>query len=472
MNEIFTHFISREPIDDFRRIGYITWFSTTFPTSEFRGEDLIMKAYCDYSSILGVPYKYKYFATYLSTELKPFLIQTGVRVPGTDSMSFDDPASLEGAYTVTREYMLNQFRHLESYESELPDFPVAAKAFMQGQITNRFVEELQHSYDTLSSKEDAWLATNEALDRLTMLRDVYDMAFLEELENARPREELSKVRKFICDTGMSIIDGGISGGVHTGQLFGIEAQPGAGKTRFALGTWAYRTAVYYKKDVIYYQLEQTEAEARAILVARHVFELYNLIITDELILTDSVPEEHKQKVKAAEIDLFESGKYGKIKIKRTTLYVNNMIQVFKKDDKLFGPFTMVIVDYMGLIEQTEEKYKAAMLDYQVIKYAFRKFKRYVDGTEKCGIAVSQFNDKGIEAAKADKTITTNMAQGGIEVYRNTDQNIAISATKQMEATNKLRLSQPKKRGSRGWDTTVVDTSMGISYIYVNQQAVV
>ena len=114
------------------------------------------------------------------------------------------------------------------------------------------------------------------------------------------------------------------------------------------------------------------------LIARHVFTLYNIQVSDSMILFNRVPDELKAKVTAAEIDLFESGKYGKIYINRTDLYVETLSQVFRKDDKLHGPFKMLIIDYMGLIQSRGNKYQRDKLEYQIINESFRKYKNYVE----------------------------------------------------------------------------------------------
>lgn len=384
MHDIFSHFISRDTKDDGRRVGYILWFVDTFPSFEFKGEDFIMRLYCEYCARLGVPMKSQYFSVYLSTELRKILIETRVKLPGTDNLSYDEPTGLESAYQVATEYLQNEFSILESYSSDIQDFPVAADAYMSQRLSERTVEELGKAYEVLSSSDNSQATVDYALDRLILLRDIYSKEHIDQLEDVALREVGTTDFNFVTDTGIRIIDDDISG-VYTTQLFSVEAQPGTGKTRFALGVMAYRTAVLYKKNVVYYQLEQTEAEAISMLVARHVFTLYNIQISSGMIQFNRVPPELQDKVTAARIDLFESGKYGKIKIINTDLYYETLEQVFRKDDKLFGPFDLVIVDYMGLIMQKPDKYHKEKLDYQVIAESYRKMKHYMRSTRKCGL---------------------------------------------------------------------------------------
>ena len=463
MHEIFTHFISRDPKDDGVRVGYIMWFSDSFPISEFSGEERIMKYYCDYSARLQVPMKAEYFDTFMSTELKKILIKDSIRVPGTDNVSFSDPAGVETAFRVTREFLQNEFRILESYESNIEDFRVAADAFMSQKLSDRTVEELSNTYETLSKSDNTRDSVEYALDSLLMLREIYSTDVLEEINDTAPETEQFK---FLMDFGIPVIDSDI-GGLYTSQLFGIEAQPGTGKTRFSLGVVAYRAAVLYHENVIYYQLEQSVPEARAMLTARHVYTLYKIQMSDDMILRGKVPKEYQAMVKAAEIDLFESGKYGKIFIKNGDLYEDTLTQTLRKDDKLHGPFDIVIIDYLGLIERKETTYAKRKEKYMVIGDACRKIKRYVQRTRKAALCISQFNQEGIDAGLNDKEITPGMAEGGIAVYKHSDQNLALSRTLTMKLQQKLKISQPKIRGTAGFGSAIIDTRLGFCYFYQN-----
>jgi len=127
---------------------------------------------------------------------------------------------------------------------------------------------------------------------------------------------------------------------------------------------------------------------------------------------------------------------------------------------------------MGLIMQRSVKYQKDLLEYEVIGNSYRIIKNYVKRTRKCAIVVGQFNDKGIQAGEADKPIIPNMVQGGIAAYRHSDQNLALSFTKVMKAQQKLRISQPKIRGTAGFNTAVIDTRLAFCYFYqIKQQQI-
>ena len=463
MDEIFTHFISRDKADDSVRVGYLLWFTDNFPAIEFSGEDLLMYHYCMYSAKLEVPLQYDYLNVFMSTELKKILIRDRVRVPGTETYSLDDPAGAESVYQVTREYLQNEFRILESIESYVTDFKVQADAFMSRKLSTRTVEELSRTYEMITESDNTRQSVENALDSLLILREIYSADSLEDLEYANNNRDQFE---FVMDFGIPVVDNDI-GGLYTSQLFGVEAQPGTGKTRFAYGVIAYRAAVFYKKNVIYYMLEQTKAEGEAMLTARHVFTLYGLQISDEMILKNKVPADLKEKVETARIDLFESGKYGKIHIRCGDLYDDTLLLTLRKDEKLHGPFDVIIIDYLGLIDQVVKQYGKEKLKYQVINDACRRIKRYVARRKKSAVCISQFNKEGITAGNADKDITPDMAEGGIAVYKHSDQNLALSRTLTMKLQQKIKISQPKIRETAGFGSAVVDTRLGFCYFYQN-----
>lgn len=78
------------------------------------------------------------------------------------------------------------------------------------------------------------------------------------------------------------------------------------------------------------------------LVARHTLQMFGDIISDKMITTRSVPPELQPKVEAARIDLFESGKYGKIGIQETDLYLEDFIEKIKTQDRINGPYDIII----------------------------------------------------------------------------------------------------------------------------------
>lgn len=457
MDKIFCHFISRDD-DGMQRLAYASWFISAIPIEEFDSDEKLFWKYIEFSEKLNAPIRSKYFELWLHTELRPVLHQTGAHVTGCEALSFDDPVAFETAVKTTTRVMQDNFTLLETMQSELDDFKLEIAIYFTTKRNERLTAGLSDIYTKLNDTDDAVYASDYALEVISDINEIYNKTKLEDLGVKLGNHEM----RFVTDCGLPAIDKD-SDGIFTSQLFGIEAQPGTGKTRFALGTYCYRAAVLYHQNVLFLALEQKEEEIRSMLVALHVFYMFNIQISDKMIRTKKYPKEYDSQVAAAEFDLFESGKYGKIVALEETLYVQTFVTRLRNLDRLKGPFDLIVIDYMGLIKVKKEKYQKDMTIGDRISEVYENFKAYVRTTNKAGIAVGQFNKEGIAAGEADKTITPDMAQGGIAVYRHTDYNIAISRTETMKLQQKVRFSQPKVRASAGFGTFLADTRLGFCY---------
>lgn len=463
MDTIFSHFISRDgDSDGKRRLAYASWFISNIPESEFQGDELIFYKYLDFSERLNVPIVYKYFQVWLDTELSQVLHTCKARVNGTESLNFDEPVSFATACRVTKDVMSDNFNILEAMESALDDFKIDISSYFSRRRKERLTQALASTYDILNQADSVTEASAYAMDNIGVIDSVYDLEKLEELnydiDNSNGDEHLGKV----SDSGLPALDTD-SLGIYETQLFDIEAQPGIGKTRFVLGTYVYRALTIYKNNVAYFALEQKESEVRAMLIAHHTFQMFNVQVTSKMINTGNVPKEVAAKVEAARIDLFESGKYGTFYVEECSLYIETFLSKFRMLDRLKGPFKLICIDYVGLMESNPGPFKKQLLEHEIIRTALRTFKSYLRHTKKAGISISQFNGKGITAGENDKEISTDMAQGGPAVFRNTDYNIAISCSNAMKLQQKRRVSQPKVRDSKGFDSFIMDTRLGFCY---------
>ncbi len=412
-------------------------------------------AYCNK---LAVPLQQKYLEIYMSTELKRFLVTNKIKVAGTETLSYDEANALATAIDTTKEVMLAEYKQLTLQEISLEDFPVEAHKFMRERLDERTVEILGRTYDMIANHGDAGVGAEWCREQLSALAAVYDVATVEDISNVSvPLSEMEPV----VDTGIPAIDNDLCAVFRT-QLLDISAPPGAGKTRFALGVFAHRAALA-GKNVLYFTLEQSKAEAHAMLVARHTLHLFNAIISDKMITTKSVPAELQPKVEAARIDLLESGRYGKIEVVEADLYLETFIDKVKTLDRINGPFDLIILDHMSLLMSLPPKYGRALDDYKIVAKGYRLFKRYVRHHRKAGISVNQFNREGISASKADKEIDATMGAGGIEAYRSTDANITITYTEVMAAQGLRRVSLPKSRSSVGFGSIILNTRLGCCY---------
>ena len=459
MDKIFSHFLSRGDDKDARRLANASWFIEAIPIDEFESEEKLYWKFIEYCSKLNVPLKLKYFDVWLDTELRSVLRNTNVHVSGCEQLNYNEPLAFETAVSSSKKILRDNYLQLEVEVSDLDDFNVDMAAYFTNKKNDRLTESLTSIYHKLSDTNDADIASEYAADLVNNLNHIYDKRKLEDLGASHGKTKM----EFVTDCGIEPIDKD-SGGLHTTQLFGIEAQPGTGKTRFTMGTYMYRAAVLYKKNVVFYSLEQTVDELEAMLIATHVFYMFGLQLNDKIIRKGTYPKEYAAQVEAARYDLFESGKYGKLVCLEDTFHVKTFVNRLRTIDKLKGPFDLVIIDYMGLIRgDGDGKGSRDMTLADRINDSYEFFKAYVRRSKKAGIAIGQFNATGIDAGEHDKNITPDMAQGGIAVYRHTDYNIAISRTDAMKLQQKCRFSLPKVRSSAGFERFIADTRLGFCY---------
>lgn len=457
MNQIFKYFVDRESNND-KQLAYAYWFVQTFPEVEFEADDKIFYKFMQYCTKLNVPLKEKYFDIYMSTELRHILRSSGIHVTGTETLSYDDPSAFENAVRVTSEIMHDNMRTLVSMDVDVNDFIFDMKVYMAEKRKERVTAIMSQTFDRMQNADNTEDAVNTLMGETDMIRSIYSDEAVDVLaETSTVESKMTRVAEF----GLPAIDKD-SDGIWTKQLVGIEAQPGTGKTRFAVNI-LYNAVVKNKTDSLFITLEQSREEIEAMFISKHVYTLYNTVMPSNLIKRDKVPDNYKDQVEAARIDLFESGKYGKLHIAEDSLYVETFIQSLRTYDRLYGPFSLMCVDYMGLIESKGENFRKEKTLYDIIKSAFRQYKKYVRQTNKAGIAISQFNREGIEAGNKDKAITTDMAEGGIAVYKNTDFNIAISMNDSMKSQNRRRFSQPKVRDSKGFSSLIVHVRLEMCY---------
>jgi hypothetical protein len=453
MHSIFSFFISPEDGDEYaqKRLAYQSWFCSQFPISEFDGEEYIFVDFMNFASKLNVPLHPRYLDIYLNYELRQILVRKNVRVRGTETFSFTDPMGLETAVRITAEVMRQAFHTCNPAEN-ISDFPIAMHVFIRSRLNEKTMALFTKVHSLISERQDSEEAVVLARDRIQELNDIYNT---DKIDDITEITNCGKEMEFLCDTGLPAIDNATFG-LHRQELSGLEAPSGAGKTRFALGAWVYRAVTKFKLKVIYYALEQSVTEVRAMLTARHIASKFSKLVPDKFITAGVVPENLRSTVSTAQLDLFDSELF---KVCAKDLTLENFTETLRNNDRLFGPFDVVVVDHMYLISSANTK----LAQHEIILRAYRKFKQYVRSTNKGGIAVNQFNREGIAASENDKDIDQTMAAGGIEVYRSTDFNIAITATPTMRAQGIRKFHLPKARSTEQVHPFLVDTRLGQCY---------
>lgn len=435
-------------------IGYCEFIVLNFPSTVFTGLDKLMYDFVDYCTKLSVaptPISLDY---YIATDMRKFLIRNKLYVPGTEGMSYEDPNSVSTVVETTKQVFLSAFKELTYIPATEGEFSLAMKKFMDDQLSAAIIESAQTLYRDISSTDDKQLAASKHLERMLIIQSMYDPSILESINPKSSKEELTPVSRY----GIDVVDRD-NGEILKTRLYGIEAAPGVGKTRLQIQV-VHIAATEYKSNCLIVALEQSVSEIEAMLVARHCWTLYGEIIDDNAARQNKLTPDLESKVAAARIDLFESGKYGKIVIMDKSRVgdfdVDNFIPKLRMFNHVHGPFDLISIDYMSLIDPSREIRE----DYHLTRYSYRRFKRFLLVNGIAGLALQQLNAKGIDATINDKDIAPDMAQGGIEVYRSPDYNVAIACTQLQKQREQVRVCLPKVRNSRGFPTTLINVKQG------------
>lgn len=460
MHDIFKHFIQRAPSEKAKRTAYLMWFVDQFPLMEFTGEDYYFQCYAKFSADLEVPFKINYLEVFISTELKRLMVSSRVKIPGTEEYNFDELTALETAFLIMSDVMKADFQMLEAMESEIDDFKVEIVSFCKDKLRDRYISVLSKHFEMAQKKHDSFDAIDDSIDDLMLLKEIYNLDAINEMVDEVDGEVSQAEMQFVVNSGLPGLDKYMTG-LYGSQLLTLAGPTGYGKTRMAVGIWCYRAAVEFKRNVAYYVLEQKKSEIVNMLVAVHVFRLFGIIISDDMMNKHLVPEDLKDKVEAAKIDLFESGKWGKIFICETEMFSDTFIHKIKIHDRLKGPFDLIEIDYMSLIDPPEGKSHVGS-DWQATRSAYRVFKRYLRRTNKAGIAVDQYNKEGDAVAKEDKDLLPSHWQHGMEALKSCDYSLGFSATTVMRSQNLLTLQNPKVRSTAPMPRMMLRTRLEIS----------
>ncbi len=468
MLNMFGYFFSKptdaEDVAEIRH-AYATWFTSEIPEAEFTGTDRLLFHYVEFLTYVHSRITIDRVLDLMSTDLRAYVIKHRIKVPGTEEFSLEDPVGIDMIVNITKNIMQDEMNALVQADYNVEDFPSATTVFFKKSRERRLTETYTKGFQMLQEKTDKRVGSDDAFEftqeSLSLIDEVYDLRKLEDIGFAST-ENSDRAFKFVCDSGIPTIDMDC-GGIYTCQLFGIEAAPGVGKTRFASSVFAYRCAVVHRRNVLYFAIEQSRKEIECILVAHHIFQLYGLRVPDTQILRDSITDpDIKAKVATARFDLFDSGNYGKIYIVSGQLLLNTMVSRMKVLDRLEGPFSLIIVDYMFLLRHIAGSRERALDRTEIIRRGYQDFKAYLLKYGKSGLAVNQLNREGIAASYADEDIDETMAAGGIEVYRSTDYNIVLTRTNTMKQQGIMRIQNPKQRGSAGYTSFLLNAYHDVS----------
>ncbi len=447
--------------------GRLSWFIETIPRSLFAGIDAILYDFLVYCNKLGIPAKRKFLEVFLRTEGLQLIKQENIRVESTEIFDYNEPCALEEAYRVISSATLTAYDTYTAGSVDNSEFKAAMKVFMEEVKANELQTMLSQAYTKITAGDNRDTIILEMQNKLDLLTDTFSDERLEDIdfiEGKSYKQGEKNKQKFLFETGIPCIDGDI-GGMYTRQMWTFTGPPGGGKTRFALVQFAYRAAVIGKMDVLFDELELSQGEVENILIAYHIINLYRgrVKIPDRDMTKGRLDEQQKQIYEAAKVDLFESGKYGKIVIDCRGLDVSTLkrkrLQYFKLNPKT----RLWIVDYIGLLEHNpKDKYAKHLVKYEIITEGIRIIKKISSVADIGTLCLCQYSDDGIKAMAAGKPVVPGMTEGGHVISRHSDYDIAMTMTEEQELAGVRLLSTVKKRAAAGFKNIPLRTDLAVS----------
>ena len=462
LSNIFKWFTLQEDMT----VPRISWFVKQFEPTDFDGIDRMMVAFLHYCSWLCIPAERKYMQTFLQVDGKRAVREYHVRLDMVEGFDYNEPAAFEEAYRVIVATSLQAYDTYLTVDLDGHLFKVDMSAFMTTEKSEATRKVMAENFPKLGEGSDVDDVIDSIQADLGSIQRKYDRKYLDKLDfltgNAASRGE--ETLDFLFHTGIPCIDGDI-GGAFTRQVWAFTGQPGAGKTRFAMAHFAYRAAVVGKLDVLVDELELSEMEIKNMLVAHHIVYLYGqkIKIPDSLMNKGQLTAEQKRIYEAAKMDLFESGKYGKIMIRTDSLVVEDIQKDIMSIARMNRNFKVWIVDYAGLVESHPlDKYARRLDEYERIAELYKTGKKVVKDANLFMLVLNQFTKEGILAATAGKTIVAGMVQGGQIVERHADYDFYMTMTEEEEIANMCSMSTLKKRGATGFKNIPFTKDLSVS----------
>ena len=463
MDEIFKWFtLQEEP----QTVVRIFWFAKKYEPKDFEGVNRMLVAFLHYCAKLDLVASRKYLQAFLQVDGKSAVKKHKVRVDTLEGFNYDEPAAFEEAYKIIVSVTLQTYDMYCQVDLEDRAFKVDMSSFMTKEKSEAVRRLMANNFPKLSSGDDVDDVMDELQYRIGVVRDKYDIDYIDELDyySGQTSTKESGSFEFLFKTGIPCIDGDI-GGMFTRMLWSFTGQPGAGKTRLITAHFVYRCAVVGKFDVLFDELELTKMEIDNMLIAHHIVYLYGgkIKIPDSVMNKGEMTSEQKAIYEAAKIDLFESGKYGRITVREKELVIEDMYKEVISYRKYNKNFKLWVVDYVGLVEsKPKDKYAKHLEEFERIAIAYKTGKKLAKRANIGVLFVNQFNEKGVEAAEAGKTIHAGHVQGGQIIQRHSDFDWVMTMTEEEELAGIRSMSTVKKRSAKGFRNRPFSTDLAVS----------
>lgn len=443
---------------------YVDWFARMFKPKDFSGINRLLMCYIIYCSKLSIVAKRTYMEAYLKVDGKQDVKKHNIKIDSMASYDYKEISQLEEAYRVIQNIALTTYDDYVGLDLVEHDFKVDMYDFMTKMRSELIADALMNTYPHLNDGSNISEVSADLRNELTNLDNIYDTNKIKDVDFMQEDSDEDDEMTFLAKTGLPCIDGDI-GGIYTRLIYTITSQPKGGKTRLSFVHFAYPILVDAKKDVIIYELELTKAQVKNILIAYHITRLYG----GRIKIPDSVMNKKKemsaeqlQIYESAKIDLFESGKYGKLTVKDELVvekYRDEVTSLAKASNNL----GLIINDYMGLAEsEPTSRWDARKEKYEIITTAYEITRKLVRKLDVAAVCINQYNDKGIDAAYAGKPIRSGYVQGGHIVTRHTDYDLHLTFTEEDYLAGVRNLSASAVRGAKGFSGVLLSTDLSVS----------
>ena len=445
-------------LGDGNSLKYVTWFSSKFTPTDFGGLDALFACFLQYCAKLKVTPCQKFLDVYLRIDCKSDIKKYNIKPEDNDGYDYTQISHLDNAYEVIKTTASNLFDIYMQEDLSDRDFKVDMYQYMCEVKAIKITEAINSIAPNLSNGIDIDKSSENLRAKLKRIEETYSIKSLEELDSVRADGEKITLVK-VAETGIPAIDGDV-GGIYTHLIYTLNAQPGGGKTRFGIAHFILKTMLA-GFGVIMYSTELTESQVKNIITAYYIAIKFGKKVPDQLMNIDKLNSEQRALYDTAQVELFESGKFGNLYIIEDCVVedMQSKVEALVQTD---SNIRLLAIDYMGLMESKPVEKVKKLVGFEIITEGYITVRKLVKEHELSALCVNQYNDAGIDAAFAGKPIRSGHIQGGHIVHRHTDYDLSITYTEEQELAGLRTLSNTKTRGSGGFKPVQLKVDLSVS----------
>ena len=444
---------------------YLSWFVSSFKVDFFSGVEAYLYSFLDYCNDYTIKPDEKVLEYFVKESGKSVIKKNNIKPQTLTVLDYDDPTALEESFRVLSTLLMDEWGKIIDNDVST-DFVLVAGSYLKAMAQEESQKAMMEHFSRISEQSFDF---NEFYDKIQSINEAMGEDLMESLQaellaNSRdPKSKKDKKMRLLFKTGIPAIDGDI-GGFYSKQLWALSAQPGGGKTRLALIAFVYMCAVVYKKGVLFHELELSIEEVENILVAHHIVHLFGgrVKIPDSLINKGELSEEQQRYVDAARLDLFSSGKYGRIVIEEKDVNVRTLKAELLRFFKLNKDVEFYCMDYVGLAEDGGRAYGKEMAAFECIKEVYKTCKSLARKMDIGVLLINQYTKEGIAKCLAGTPLAAGDIEGGQFAHRHSDYVLDMSYTQEQKAANMRGLAASKVRGASGFNLVLLMVDLSVS----------